>query len=216
MCGTGITMGMFRRERAKLRMKRGFVALWIAVMLAFSARDAVAELVHSTEYRSHPVRGSTPRTVIAYMNAHPIIDPDDGPAWANLTHDHDLTIRTAANGGTCRVTDLTFRWRFVLTVPKAVDYKAMDSRTRSMWENFVAALKSHEETHRTIFVGCGEKFVPAAERLTGPANCAGLERKVRRTIEQAYKSCMTEQRAFESRDRPRILGLALVKAAKGQ
>ena len=24
------------------------------------------------------------------MNAHPIIDPDDGPAYANLTHDHDL------------------------------------------------------------------------------------------------------------------------------
>lgn len=195
---------------------RGFVALWIAAALAFPAREAAAELVHSTEYRSHPVRGNTARTVIAYMNAHPIIDPDDGPAWANLTHDYDLTIRTAAAAGACRVSDLTFRWRFVLTLPKAVDYEAMDARTRSMWNGFVAALKRHEETHRAIFLRCGGKFVPAAERLTGPASCAGLERKVRRSIEQAYKSCMAEQRAFESRDRPRILGLAFIKAAKGQ
>jgi predicted secreted Zn-dependent protease len=201
---------------AKLKITGGFVALWLAASLTFLAPAATADLVHSTAYRTNPVRGSTAKSVLAYMNAHPIIDPDDGPAWANLTHDHDITIRTTAEGATCRVSDLTFRWRFVLTLPKAVDYRAMDARTRSMWDGFVAALKRHEETHRTIFIRCGERFVPAAERLTGPANCAGLERKVRRSIEQAYKSCMAEQRAFESRDRPRILGLALVKAAKGQ
>ena len=114
------------------------------------------------------------------MNAHPIIDPDDGPAYANLTHDHMLSLSTASEGGICRVSALTFRWRFVLTLPKAVDQSAMDSRTRSMWNDFVSGLKHHEETHRAIFLRCGAKFVPAAERLTGPGNCAGLERKVRR------------------------------------
>lgn len=194
----------------------GFVALWIAAVLAIPAREAAADLVHATEYRTNPVRGSTARAVLAYMNAHPIIDPDDGPAWANLTHHHTITVRTTATAGTCRVSDLTFRWRFVLTVPRAVDYSTMDARTRAMWDGFVAALTRHEETHRAIFLRCGERFVPAAARLTGQGNCAGLERKVRRSIEQAYKSCMAEQRAFESRDRPRILGLAFIKAAKGQ
>ncbi len=149
------------------------------------------------------------------MNAHPIIDPDDGPAYANLTHDHDVAMKTAAEGGICRVSDLTFRWRFVLTLPRAVDQAAMDSATRSMWNGFVAGLKRHEETHRAIFLRCAAKFVPAAKRLTA-VGCAALQRKVSRSIDQAYQACMKEQRAFETRDRPRILGLAFVKAAGSQ
>ena len=191
------------------------VAIWLAGVLAFDGRSAAAELVHTTEYRSHPVRGSTPRAVWKYMNAHPIIDPDDGPAYANLTHDHDVAMKTATAGGLCRVSELTFRWRFVLTLPKAVDQGAMDSQTRSMWTAFVAGLKRHEEMHRAIFLRCGAKFVPEAKRLTA-AGCVGLERRVRRSIDQAYQACMKEQRAFETRDRPRILGLAFVKAARSQ
>jgi len=38
------------------------------------------------------------------------MDPDDGPALANLTHDHKLTFRTEAVGGICKVTDLAFNW----------------------------------------------------------------------------------------------------------
>jgi predicted secreted Zn-dependent protease len=194
---------------------RRFLALWLAGGIAALAVDvALAELVHTTEYRTHAVRGTTPKAILGYMNAHPIIDPDDGPAYANLTHDHVLSLDIASEGGICRVSTLTFRWRFVLTLPHAVDEPAMDSETRSLWNDFVAALKHHEETHRAIFLHCGARFVPAAERMTGAGNCDGLERKVGRSIDQAYRACMADQRAFEKRDRPRILGLAFVRAAR--
>jgi predicted secreted Zn-dependent protease len=193
------------------------LALWLAGAIAALAADgAAADLVHTTEYRAHAVHGATPGAIWRYMNAHPIIDPDDGPAYANLTHDHVLSVRTASESGICRVSALSFRWRFVLTLPKAVDQAAMDSRTRSMWNDFVAGLKHHEETHRAIFLRCGARFVPAAERMTGTGNCAGLERKVSRSIDQAYQACMADQREFEKRDRPRILGLAFINAARGQ
>lgn len=193
------------------------LALWLVGAIAALAADgAAADLVHTTAYRTHAVHGATPEAIWRYMNAHPIIDPDDGPAYANLTHDHVLSVSTASEGGICRVSALTFSWRFVLTLPKAVDQSAMDSRTRSMWNDFVAGLKHHEETHRAIFLRCGARFVPAAERLIGVGNCAGLERKVRRSIDQAYQACMADQREFEKRDRPRILGLAFIKAARGQ
>jgi predicted secreted Zn-dependent protease len=193
------------------------LALWLTGAVASLAVDsAAADLVHTTEYRTHAVHGTTPEAVWRYMNAHPIIDPDDGPAYANLTHDHVLSVSTASQGGMCRVSELTFRWRFLLTLPKAVDQSAMDSRTRSMWTDFVAGLKRHEETHRAIFLRCAAKFVPAAERMTGTGSCAGLERKVRRSIDQAYQACMAAQREFEKRDRPRILGLAFIRAARSQ
>jgi len=190
------------------------LALWLAAALAADA--AAADLVHNTAYRTHAVRGTTPVDVWRFMNANPIIDPDDGPAYANLTHDHTLSLSTAKQGSACRVNALTFRWRFVLTLPEAVDRAGMDARTRSMWDDFVAGLKHHEETHRAIFLRCGAKFVAAAERMTAPGACAGLERKVRRSIDQAYQACMADQREFERRDRPRILGLAFVRAARGQ
>ena len=197
------------------RVGRWVAAILLAGVLAIDGRGAAAELVHTTDYRTHPVHGTTPRALWQYMNAHPIIDPDDGPAYANLTHDHDVAMKTATAGGLCRVSDLTFRWRFVLTLPKAVDQGGMNSATRSMWNGFVAAVKQHEETHRAIFLRCGARFVPAAQRLTA-AGCAALQRKVRRSIDQAYQACMAEQRAFENRDRSRILGLAFVKAAGSQ
>ena len=56
------------------------------------------------------------------MNAHPIIDPDDGPAYANLTHDHKF-YRCARRWRRLQVGELTFRWQFVLTLPKAVDFR---------------------------------------------------------------------------------------------
>jgi predicted secreted Zn-dependent protease len=194
---------------------KGLTGLCFAALFVLAAGPAPAELVHGTEYREHRVSGATPREIWQYMNAHPIIDPDDGPAYANLTHEHDLNLTTATAGGTCRVTGLTFRWRFVLTLPKAVDYAGMSAGTQSLWSAFVAGLKRHEETHRTIFLGCGAKFVPAAEKLTGPAGCLGIERKVKRFIDQKYEECMAEQSAFEERDRARILGLAFIKAARG-
>lgn len=184
--------------------------------VAGTAMPAWAGLVHTTQYREHRVRGTTPPEVWRYMNAHPIIDPDDGPAYANLTHDHDLKFKVATSGGACRVTSLTFRWRFVLTLPKAADYARMSPATKRSWNGFVANLKRHEEKHRSIFLACGAKFVPAAEKLTGPAGCFGMQRKVRRYVDQRYAACMQEQRAFERRDRSRVLASPFIRAATGK
>jgi predicted secreted Zn-dependent protease len=195
---------------------RVVLLLFGALCLCGAIAPAAAELLYSTAYHQHNVYGATPHELWQYMNAHPIIDPDDGPAYANLTHDHDLKLTVATSNGACRVTDLTFRWNFVLTLPVAADYDRMSAATRSMWDGFVAALKRHEESHRAIFVDCGNAFVPAATRLTGPAGCFGMERKVRRFIDQRYEACMAEQKAFEGRDRPHIVGLPFIRAATGK
>ncbi len=176
---------------------------------------AGSKVVHTTEYRKHPVSGTTPATVLRYMNAHPIIDPDDGPAYANLTHDHSVTIETGTVGGTCRVTDLTFRWRFVLTLPQAADYGRMSPAMQKTWSSFLAGLKKHEEAHRTIFLGCGKSFTVAAAKLTGPAGCAGLEKKVRQYLDKQYAACMAKQREYEKTDRPRVMSSPFMRAAMG-
>lgn len=177
---------------------------------------AGSKLLHTTDYRSHPVSGTTAAATLQSMNANPIIDPDDGPAYANLTHDHDVGIRTAMAGGTCRVADLTFRWRFVLTLPEAADYGRMGPAMQKAWTDFRASLKKHEEGHRTIFLGCGKTFVAAAAKLTKPGNCGGLEQTVRRYLDKQYAACMAKQREYEKLDRPRVMASPFIRAALGR
>jgi predicted secreted Zn-dependent protease len=176
---------------------------------------APAELNQTTEYRDNRIAGTTARAVWQYMIAHPIIDPDDGPAYANITHDHKLAFRTSNAGGVCRVNDLTFRWKFVITLPKPVDYGGMDGATQKMWKQFASYLKGHEDQHRSIFLECGKVFVPAAEKLTGPAGCSGMDRKVTAFVAAAYDRCMTRQREFDHRQDQTTADLALIRAAEG-
>jgi predicted secreted Zn-dependent protease len=110
------------------------------------------------------------------------------------------------------VKNVDFTWRFVITLPTAVDEAAMDRRTRGMWGEFAAFLKRHEEHHRTIFLSCGEDFLAKAARLTAGRNCSGLERKVSQFIDKQYAVCMAKQRGFDRRDRKSVGKLALRRA----
>jgi predicted secreted Zn-dependent protease len=183
-------------------------------MLICMAGPAFAELGYTTAYKDYLVRGTTPQAVWQYMVKYPIMDPDDGPALANITHDHKLTVKTATVGGTCRVTSLAFNWNFVITLPKAVDEKKMSPATDSMWQEFVAKCRWHEEHRKEIFLDCGKAFTEAAQAMTGPAGCFDLDRRVRSFVDQQYTACMRKQRDFGRQDAPLISSLRLLKAGK--
>jgi predicted secreted Zn-dependent protease len=197
-------------------MQKGVgLVLTATLMAAFGmlAAPASAELRQASVYKQNPVKGTTAAAVWQYMLAHPIIDPDDGPAFANITHDHKLTFKTKTEGGACKVTDLVFQWNFVITLPKAVDYGGMNGATQKIWSEFTTYLKAHEEHHRTIFLDCGKVFVPAAEKMTGLPGCPGLDGKVRNYVQRQYDLCMKKQRDFDHAQKSTVANLSLVKAA---
>jgi predicted secreted Zn-dependent protease len=183
--------------------------LWFA--LTWTVAPAFGELRYTTTYRQNPIRGITPAELWSGMAAHPILD-EDGPALANITHAHTLTVKTEHSGESCHVKKVDFTWRFVITLPRAVDESRMDRKTRTMWGEFTAFLKSHEEHHRTIFLQCGKNFLAKAATLANGRNCSGLERKVSRFVDAQYAVCMSKQRAFDRRDRKSVGKLALRRA----
>jgi predicted secreted Zn-dependent protease len=148
------------------------------------------------------------------MIAHPIMDPDDGPAFANITHDHKLSVKTATNGGICQVTNVAFGWSFVITLPKAADAARMSPATDRLWREFVGKCRWHEEHRVGIFLDCAKSFLPHAEAMTGPAGCVGLDAAVRRYIDEQYAACMKKQRAFGAEDAAAIANLGLLRAAR--
>lgn len=191
-------------------MRHTTLAVFLTVATAAATVPAASELRHTTAYRTNPIHGTTPAQLWRSMRAHPIID-EDGPALANITHDHTLSVETERSGGSCRVSNLDFRWKFVITLPKAVDEARMSGATRGMWREFTRFLKRHEERHRAIFLECGRDFLARAARITG-GTCFGMKRKVQRFIDKEYAACMARQRAFDRRERPAVANLALRRA----
>lgn len=186
-----------------------------AVALAVTlAGPAAAGLKYTTVFKVHPVYGTTPQAVWFYMKTNPIPDPDDGPALANITHEHRLALKTAPSRGRCAVKQLDFTWHFVITLPKAVEYAKMSRVTARMWRQFAAKARWHELHRRAIFLGCGKSFVPAAQRLTAPT-CWELEAKVRRFIDDEYAFCMAKQRAFGIADGRAVAKLGLIRVGRG-
>jgi predicted secreted Zn-dependent protease len=188
----------------------GLVAVLFALVV-LGAAPASAELRYRTTYRENPIRGTTAEELWRYMESHPIID-EDGPALANITHDHKLSVKTERTAGVCRVSSVDFTWHFVITLPKAVDKARMSHAMRAMWHEFTAYLKRHEEHHRTIFIGCGKDFLAEAAKLTARGPCFGLKGKVRSYVDKQYKVCMAKQRAFDRRERQSVNKLALRRA----
>ena len=199
-------------EWGKRRMVRRSVLVALG-LIAVGVAPAAAELKHTTVYREHRVLGTTARALWQYMIAHPIIDPDDGPAYANITHDHTLTFKTATVAGDLSGDRSPLHLEFRHYAAEGGELRRHEWRDAEDVAAVHHLLKGHEEHHGAIFLDCGKSFVAAAQKMTGPAGCAGLDRKVRAFVDRQYGVCMTKQRDFDRSQRTTVEGLALMRAA---
>jgi len=189
---------------------RGALGAIVAGSLCFGA---LADVRSSTQTRSYSVGGTTAASLVSYMRSNPF-HGSKGDAIANIRPSYALNIATKQSGGTCRASDVTLNIRFVMTLPQARSASAMGSSTRSAWNSFVAFARSHEQTHRSIYVQCGNAFVAKAERLTA-SNCASLQASIRKLLETEKAVCEGRQRAFDRSDYRRLANLSLFKMARG-
>lgn len=190
--------------------KRGAALLAAGAILLAGGALAAGSLSYTTDYATYGIRGTTPAQVLRELNLQQ--SPDDALGYASTTQRHEVAIDTVAQGSQCKVSRLSYVWHFVITTPQAVAESTMSAGTRGLWRNFVAAVQKHEERHRTIFIDCGEDFVAAAARMTGP-QCGPLETEIGTFLDAQYDACMEKQRAFDAKDAPRLLTLPFMKAA---
>jgi predicted secreted Zn-dependent protease len=197
-------------SRLKRTATRGALGTVLAGSLCVGA---LAEVRSSTQTQSYSVGGTTAASLVSYMRSNPF-HGSKGDAVANIRPNYALNIATSQNGGTCRASKVTLNIRFVMTLPRARSASAMGSSTRSAWNSFVAFSRRHEETHRSIYVKCGNDFVAKAERMTA-SSCAALQASIRKLLETDKAVCEGRQRAFDRADYGRVASLGLFRMARG-
>jgi predicted secreted Zn-dependent protease len=193
----------------RVRRWAGRTAIATGVAAASVGSGAIADVKTSTRIQTYSVGGTTAHTLVSYMRSNPF-HGSRGDAVANIRPNYRLNVASRQSGGTCRPSNVTLNIDFVMTLPKARNQ--LDSTTRSAWNAFVAFTKRHEETHRSIYVKCGNDFVAKAERLSA-ATCSALDAAIRRLLEVEKAVCDVRQRAFDRAEYGRVASLGLFKLA---
>ena len=188
-------------------------ALAATIMAGSMCGVALGEVRSSTQVQTYSVGGTTAASLVSYMRSNPF-HGSKGDAVANIRPNYGLNVSSQQSGSVCRASRVTLNIRFVMTLPQARSVAGMASSTLSAWNSFVAFTKRHEETHKSIYIKCGNDFVAKAERLTA-ATCDALEAAVRRLFETEKAVCESRQRAFDRTDYKRVGGLALFAMARG-
>lgn len=191
---------------------RGARLLTVAVSLAGFSAAVSAEVRTTTQQRAYNVSGSTSKSLVSYMRSRPLRG-DHGNAVANIRPTYRISAPTKMIGGTCRAPKVTLHIRFVMTLPRARSESAMASSTRNAWRSFVSFSRRHEQTHRKIYIQCGNTFVAKAQKMTNKS-CAGLQAALRRQLETEKRACERKHRAFDRRERGRINSLSLFRMAR--
>lgn len=188
----------------------GAAVLTVLGAVVLGATTASAGVKTSTVTRAYHVGGSTASALVSYMRSRPF-HGDRGNAVANIRPAYSLSVATRTAAGSCKA-KVTLSIRFTMTLPQART-AGMSASTRSAWGSFAAYARRHEETHKRIYIQCGNAFVAKAERMSA-GNCAALQASIRRLLETDKRACEKRQLAFDRAERGRVLGLSLFKLAK--
>lgn len=103
----------------------------------------------------------------------------------------------------CRIIDYQYRVDFVIRLPKLSDEGALSPAARGRWQQFSSFLRKHEETHRSIWMGCANEIQARVSAVRGKT-CAEVDRKAQAIRDQVQKACNRKHVAFDAAEQKRL------------
>ena len=89
-----------------------------------------------------------------------------------------------------------FDVEFLIKLPRASKTVALSAGELSMWNRFAQFVKKHEETHRSIWMGCAAEFDRLLQASTSQ-NCAARQAKAMSLWREMVAVCRPKQIAFD-------------------
>ncbi|WP_196501960.1 DUF922 domain-containing protein [Aestuariivirga litoralis] len=114
----------------------------------------------------------------------------------------------------CKVASVGIAMTFEVHLPRLSNEAALPAPLRRDWRAFVQHLKTHEEHHRTIWMGCAAKFNSSVQNLVG-GGCGGLDDKMNGRWSDVERRCAPLNQSFDAREQNSMRYLPFIRRAMG-
>ncbi len=110
----------------------------------------------------------------------------------------------------CVIENYRLKIDFVIRLPRIKNEKALTGTDRSRWRQFAQFLKRHEETHRSIWLGCAQELETQVRAIRAAA-CNTAETRAIKLWDTMRKSCTRKHDAFDAAEQYRLMQHPFVK-----
>lgn len=178
-------------------------------MLAAGEADAAGPKV-SVKYAYYPVDGSTAVGIMRALHVDgPTVNGEGAYAYTTSEMTQSGTVR---QGKSCSIPGYTIGIQFTITLPAARDLPGARPRVRAAWKSFYSFVKRHEETHKSIWIGCAASMQAKVRAIKAPT-CDVLAASIERVLAQGQAACHRKHAAFDRAERSRLAAQPLIRQA---
>lgn len=171
--------------------------------MSILAGEAAAAPTQKTKYKYYPVTGDTAAEIYrAMIRRGP--DVNGVNAYASTSATSSQSGRLIAQGKSCRVDGYAFNIDFVINLPKLKNEGALNGTTAAKWSQFKSFLKTHEETHRSIWMGCA-KSLEAQVKSLRTTDCKVLDKQAANLWKKMRGVCDKKHAAFDAAEQKKLL-----------
>lgn len=194
----------------------GLVSLAVFAALAGQtwAGQTWASPIEKTKYKFYPISGNTPGEIYSAMIRRGP-DVNGVNAYASTSATSAQSGRMVLKGKSCHVDGYKFSINFIINLPKLKNEQALRGNTATKWSEFKSFLKTHEETHRSIWLGCA-KTLEAQVKALRTNDCKVLDKQAAQLWKKMRTSCDSKHAAFDAAEQKRLLKHPFVRLVLNQ
>jgi predicted secreted Zn-dependent protease len=189
-------------------------------ILALSAACACAvtgtansKPAQTTTYSYYAITGNTAVEIYnAMLKKGPRVDGARAYAATSATTKQDGKLIQAKS---CQISNYRLKLDFIIKLPKIRNESVLPASDRKRWHTFQAFLKTHEETHRTIWLGCASELERKVKAIKA-SSCKDADRKATQLWTTIRAACNAKHNAFDTAEQKRLMQHPFVRHIYGR
>ena len=157
---------------------------------------------HSTSYDYYTIRGDTAAEIYDSMiKRGPKVNGARAYAATSATTTQKGKL---LQGPSCQIKDYHLKLDFVIRLPKIRNEKVLPAADRKRWQQFSTFLRTHEETHRKIWLDCAADLERRVEAIKAKS-CKDADRKATQLWDKIRAACNIRHEAFDAAEQKRLM-----------
>jgi len=169
---------------------------------ALLATSASARPIITTKYVYYPVRGKSAAEIYSAMiRSGPHVKGEKAYAATTATTAQDGKL---IQGKSCQIQNYRLKINFTIKLPKLQSTAGVPPTDLARWRQFEGFVRRHEETHRSIWLGCASRL-EAQIRTIRARTCGEADKRAEQLWNQMRAQCSAKHDAFDAAEGRRLL-----------